>query len=188
MKKTKIAIYALLLAGSSLTLSSCLGSFSMTSRVAAWNKQVGNKFVNELVFVGLCLMQVYSVTLITDMLVINSIEFWSGTNPMDTSSVKVIDTEHGRYLIACDSKGYTITHQTTGEKTRLEFIEETNTWALLGDNGELIPFMTFVDQNHVKMIKPDGDFKLVELSQQGVMAYAYENGMMPMAQCLPSNN
>lgn len=188
MKKTKIAIYALLLAGCSLTLSSCLGSFSMTNRVTAWNKQVGHKFVNELVFVGLCVMQVYSVTLLADMFVLNSIEFWSGTNPMDAASVKVVDTEHGRYLIACDGKGYSITHQTTGEKTRLEFIEETDTWAVLDDNGELIPFMTFVDQNHVKMIKPDGDFKLVELSEQGVMAYAYENNMMPMAQCLITNN
>lgn len=188
MKKTKIAIYALLLAGCSLTLSSCLGSFSMTNRVTAWNKQVGNKFVNELVFVALCVMQVYSVTLLTDMLVINSIEFWSGTNPMDAASVKVVDTEHGSYLIACDEKGYTVTNQSTGEKTRFEFIEETDTWAVLGDNGELVPFMTFVDQNQVKMIMPDGDFKLVELSEQGVMAYAYENSMMPMAQYIPINN
>ncbi|MCM1440450.1 MAG: DUF3332 domain-containing protein [Roseburia sp.] len=157
----------------------------MTNRVVAWNKQVGNKFVNELVFFTLCVIQVYTVTLAADTLVINSIEFWSGENPMNSASTKVIDTEHGRYLIASDNTGYTVTHQTTGEKIRFEFLSDTNTWALLDNDGELVPFMTFVDDNHVKMIKPDGDLVLVELSQQGVMAYTNEAGISPMTQNIP---
>lgn len=180
MKKFKIAVAAILLAGSSMAFTSCIGSFALTNKVLAWNRQVGNKFVNELVFVAFCILPVYEVTSIADLLVVNSIEFWSGTNPV-TASTQVIDTENGRYLIDCDGKGYTITHAVTGEKTRLEFIQDTQTWAFETAEGKLVPFMTFVDDNHVKMIKPDGDFQLVDLSNQGVMAYTSSCGMLPMA-------
>lgn len=180
MKKYKIAVAAILLAGSSMAFTSCIGSFALTNKVLAWNKQVGNKFVNELVFVAFCILPVYEVTSIADLLVVNSIEFWSGTNPV-TASTKVIDTEHGRYLIDCDGNGYTITLASTGEKTRLEFIKDTQTWALETAEGELVPFMTFVDDNHVKMVKPNGDFQLVDLSQEGLMAYTASCGMAPMA-------
>ena len=95
MKKYKIAVAAILLAGSSMAFTSCIGSFAMTNKVLSWNKQVGNKFVNELVFFAFWILPVYEVTSIADLLVINSIEFWSGTNPM-TASVKAVDTDHGQ--------------------------------------------------------------------------------------------
>lgn len=180
MKKYKIAVAAILLAGSSMAFTSCIGSFALTNKVLAWNNQVGNKFVNELVFVAFCILPVYEVTSLADLLVVNSIEFWSGTNPV-TASTQVIDTENGRYLIDCDGKGYTITLASTGEKTRLEFIQDTQTWALETAEGELMPFMTFVDDSHVKMVKPDGDFQLVDLNEQGLMAYSAACGMAPMA-------
>ncbi len=180
MKKYKIAVSAILIAGSSMAFTSCIGSFAMTNRVLSWNKQVGNKFVNELVFFAFWILPVYEVTSIADLLVINAIEFWSGTNPM-TASTKVVDTDHGRYTIDCDGKGYTVTLASTGEQTRLEFIEDTQSWAFENAEGEMVPFMTFVDDSHVRMIKPDGDFMLVDLNEQGVMAYAAQGGMMPMA-------
>lgn len=180
MKKTNIAVAAILLAGSSLIFSSCIGSFQMTQRVLSWNRQVGNKFVNELVFFAFWILPVYEVVSAADLLVINAIEFWSGSNPL-SASTKCIDTDHGRYLIECDGKGYTITLLTTGEKTRLEFLEDTNTWAIMNSNEELIPFMTFIDANHVKMIKANGEFETVELSANGVMAYSAACGISPMA-------
>lgn len=181
MKKTKIVVAALLLAGSSLVFSSCIGSFQMTHRVLSWNKQIGNKFANELVFVCFCILPVYGVTLAIDALVMNSIEFWSGTNPMEASN-KIIETETGKYSIDCDGKGYTITHLDTDTKTRLEFIEDSNSWAIEDQNGELLPFMTFIDDNHVKMLDATGEFQTYELSSAGVMAYTSHIGILPMAQ------
>ena len=180
MKKYKIAVAAILLAGASMTFSSCVGSFALTNKLLSWNRQIGSKFVNELVFFAFWILPVYEVSALADVLVINSIEFWSGNNPVE-ASVKAIDTDHGRYLIDCDGKGYTITYQPSGEKTRLEFIEDSRTWAIESKDGELFPFMTFVDDTHVKMVMPQGDFRLVELSEQGVMAYAHDAGMLPMA-------
>lgn len=179
MKKITMTVATVLLLAGSMTLNSCIGSFALSKKVLAWNNQVGSKFVNELVFFCFWVLPVYEVSMLADVLVINTIEFWSGSNPM-TASVKSVDTDHGRYLIACDGKGYTVTHEATGQATRLDFIEEEQTWAV-NVNGEQIPFMTFVDDTHVKMVQPDGDFRMVELSEQGVLAYQASAGILPMA-------
>lgn len=164
-----VAVVLALLAGT--TLSSCVGSFALTKRVMSWNNSVGSKFVNELVFFAFWVLPVYEVTSLADLLVINSIEFWSGNNPL-TASTKAVDTDHGRYLIDCDGKGYTITYALTGDKTRLNFDDETQTWRVLNAEGEDIPFMTMLDSSHVRMITPDGKFMEVELSDAGLMAYS----------------
>lgn len=181
MKKIKIAVSALLIAGSSLVFTSCIGSFALTNKVMKWNRNIGPKFVNELVFFAFWILPVYEVTALADVLVINSIEFWSGDNPL-TASVKVVDTESGRYLIACDGKGYTVTNETTKQEVRFDFDSDTQTWSVGLDDGEQIPFMTFIDDSHVKMITPSGEFTTVELSAAGVMAYESMAGAMQMAQ------
>lgn len=169
MRKHKVTVGMIILAASLLPLQSCIGSFALTNRVLNWNKQVGSKFVNELVFFAFWVLPVYEVTALADILVVNSIEFWSGNNPLEAST-KVVDTDHGKYYIACDGKGYTITDP-YGKEYRLNFEMSQQTWSVALDNGEEIPFMTMLDPNHVKIITPDGSFQTVELSDQGVLAY-----------------
>ncbi|MBD5371211.1 MAG: DUF3332 domain-containing protein [Bacteroides sp.] len=172
MKKRYLtpAIIGVVLA--SMTMTSCIGSFRLTHSVLKWNQQVGSKVINEIVFFAFWVLPVYEVTSLADLLVINSIEFWSGRNPL-TASVKVVDTDHGRYTIACDSKGYEVTNTSTGVSYRLDFMEATATWAL-DYQGVSYPLMTMVDENHVKAVTPSGDFRLVELSDEGLQAYAGE--------------
>ncbi len=179
MKKTHFTVAAVIALAGSFLFSSCIGQFALTNKVLTWNNSVGNKFVNELVFVAFWILPVYEVTSIADLLVINAIEFWSGDNPV-AKGTKVIDTENGRYLVKCDGKGYDVKCEATGETVRLDFIEDENTWAVNVD-GELHPFMTFVDDNHVKMITPEGDFTTVELSNQGILAYQQAVGQPAMA-------
>lgn len=171
MKKIYLSVAIITAVGASMLFNSCIGSFALTNKVLTWNNQVGSKFVNELVFFAFWILPVYEVTSIADLLVINSIEFWSGTNPMYVGT-KVIDTESGRYLVKCDGKGYDVICETTGVSVRLDFDVDTQTWAVDND-GEKTPFMTMVDDTHVKMITPSGQFKLVELSEAGVMAYSH---------------
>lgn len=170
MKKRYLSVALILTVAGSLTFSSCIGSFGLTNNVLSWNRQIGSKFVNELVFFAFWVLPVYEVTALADVLVLNSIEFWSGKNPA-TASVKVIPTEQGRYLVKCDGKGYDVTCEATGKTMRLDFDVDTQTWSYASESGESYPFMTFVDDTHVKMIMPDGDFRAVDLSEQGVMAY-----------------
>ncbi|MDE7119681.1 MAG: DUF3332 domain-containing protein, partial [Muribaculaceae bacterium] len=50
------------------TLTSCIGSFALTNKLLAWNNQVSNKFVNELVFFAFWIIPVYEVTSLADVL------------------------------------------------------------------------------------------------------------------------
>lgn len=168
MRKLFMPICALLLA-SSLMFTSCIGSFKLTNKVLSWNHQISNKFVNELVFFGLWVLPVYEISALADMLVINTVEFWSGSNPIAAGQTTVND-ENGRFLIAWDSTGYTITNETTGEVTRLNFDIDTNSWSLATDQGD-ITLLTFVDDTHVKVPTRDGSTTIVELSEAGVLAY-----------------
>lgn len=78
MRKITIKVFVCLMAGAMMT-SSCIGSFPLFNKTLAWNKKLSNKFVNELVFiVG---SPVYALFGLADLLVLNSIEFWSGSSP-----------------------------------------------------------------------------------------------------------
>lgn len=169
MKKKYLSVALVLTIATSLLSTSCIGSFSLTNKLLAWNEQVGSKFVNELVFFAFWILPVYEVSALADLLVLNSIEFWSGNNPV-ARGTKVIDGEDGRYLVECDGKGYTITSENDKSVVRLDFEESDNSWSVNYD-GVSHKFMTFIDDTHVKMITPEGDFQVVELSQAGVYAY-----------------
>ena len=167
MKKTFLT--AALAAFLCSSMTSCMGKFALTRNLYAWNEQVSNKFINEVIFVAFWVLPVYEVCGIADLLVLNSIEFWSGDNPM-TASTKTIDTEHGRYLVECDGKGYDITLETTGEKYRLDFAQESQTWSIQYE-GKEYDFLKLIDDTHVSVPLPDGKWQTVELSESGVLAY-----------------
>ncbi len=165
----KIILSAALAALLCSSMSSCMGRFALTRNLYAWNEQVSNKFINEVLFVAFWILPVYEVCGLADLFVINTIEFWSGDNPL-TASTKTVDTDHGRYLVECDGKGYDITLESTGEKYRLDFAQDCQTWSLK-HNGKEYPLMTFIDDSHVSVPFPDGKWQTIELSEAGVLAY-----------------
>lgn len=168
MRKILLPVCVVALA-SSMLFTSCIGSFKLTNKVLSWNHQIDNKFVNELVFVGLWILPVYEILAIADALIINSIEFWSGTNPIEAGT-KTVTSDNERYLVAWDNTGYKITNETTGEETRFNFDADTNSWALATPEGD-ITILTFIDDTHVKVPTLDGSSTIVELSDNGVLAY-----------------
>lgn len=168
MRKILLPVCVVALA-SSMLFTSCIGSFKLTNKVLSWNHQIGNKFVNGLVFVGLWILPVYEISAIADALIINSIEFWSGTNPIEAGT-KTVTSDNERYLVAWDNTGYKITNETTGEETRFNFDADTNSWALATPEGD-ITILTFIDDTHVKVPTLDGSSTIVELSDNGVLAY-----------------
>jgi hypothetical protein len=79
MRKTLVAsILALSLLG-----PSCVGGYRLFRGVASWNtRATDSKWWNEVIHLGLWIIPVYEITLLGDMLIFNSIEFWSGSNPL----------------------------------------------------------------------------------------------------------
>jgi len=82
MKKAYVLLLVL-----AVFLSACTGSFRLAGKVYKFNREIEDKWVEELVFLGFVAVQVYSVTLIVDMVVLNTIEFWTGENPISASRV-----------------------------------------------------------------------------------------------------
>ena len=169
MKKNYLKVAIVLTLGATVLCTSCIGSFTLTNKLLSWNQNIDNKIINELVFFALWIIPVYEVSAFADVVVLNSIEFWSGENPI-ASGKKIIEGRDGRYLVECDSKGYTITSENDGSVTRLDFDADSRTWSLIYDD-QAYPLMTFVDDTHVNMITPDGNTTLVEISQAGAWAY-----------------
>lgn len=169
MKKRLIPV--VLIAAMSIPMfTSCIGSFALTNKLLAWNRTVGNKVVNELVFIAFWILPVYEVSALADILVINSIEFWSGDNPM-ASGKRIIDGQDGRYLVECDGKGYTITSENDNSVVRLNFDSEDQTWSMVMPDGKEIDFMTYVDDTHVMLPGADGKMTKVDLTDEGLLAY-----------------
>lgn len=171
MKKNKLNMAMAITLAATLCFSSCIGSFSLTNKVLSWNGGVGNKFVNELVFIAFHIIPVYEATVFVDLIVLNSIEFWTGSSPIAQESTQEVKGENGDiYLVKTDKDGYTITNTADNSTIGFVFDSNDNSWSLSA-NGETTKFMTFVDDNHVKMAGVNGNDMTVELSQAGVLAY-----------------
>lgn len=157
----------------SLGLSSCIGSFALTNRLMSWNKTISNKFVNELVFVAFWVLPVYEVSSIADILVLNSIEFWSGTNPMACSTKRIQGSDGRSFLVKCDGKGYDIIAEDDKTSVRLDFDVEAQRWDITA-GGQTFELLTFVDSNHVSLPAANGARQTVSLDSAGLMAYSAE--------------
>ena len=67
-----------------LAASGCYGPFNLTRRLYKWNGEVSNeKWGKEVVFLILALTPVYGFATLADGVVFNSLEFWTGNNPVD---------------------------------------------------------------------------------------------------------
>lgn len=170
MKKKYLSVALVLALAASMVSTSCIGSFALTNKLLSWNKTISNKFVNELVFFAFWIIPVYEVSSLADVLVFNSIEFWSGNNPVAYGK-KVIDGQDGRYIVECDQNGYTIKSENDGSIVRLDFDDSERSWSVSANGGESYKLMTFIDDTHVEMIAPDGSMQPVELTHDGVLAY-----------------
>ena len=126
--KTNKTLIAVLLISTSILCSSCIGSFKLWNGLKEWNQGIGNKFVNVLVFIALNIVPVYGVAYFADVVVLNTIEFWSGSNPVASNEVKEVKGENGNYLVASNENGYTITNKEDNQSLDLVYNKENKSW------------------------------------------------------------
>lgn len=148
-------------------LNSCIGSFALTNKLLAWNRTIDNKFVNELVFFAFWIVPVYEVSSLADVLVLNSIEFWSGESPV-ASHTEIIEGSDANYLVKSDETGYDITRLDDGTVTRLNFDAADRSWSVVDQQGDEHILFMYIDDSHVRIPGENGEWATVELSQQGV--------------------
>ncbi len=122
MKKRLVALtMALALIASFST--ACIGKFALTGKVREWNLEtVDGRWERWFLFLGLYIIPVYPFAGMGDMLVVNSMEFWTGENPVsgqpavtpgaaqdDVGSTKSFTTEDGTQVTMTHELDDTIT-------------------------------------------------------------------------------
>jgi len=116
MRLTPIRRAAVLAFASAAVLGStgCFGSFNLTRKLYGFNKSASDdKVVRELVFLGLNIIPVYSAASFIDAVVLNTVEFWTGTNPVQMSSTMRLDSATTvRKSVVADDSLRTMTLQT----------------------------------------------------------------------------
>ena len=148
MKKINVKVACLLLAGT-ITLSSCVGSFSLFNTYARWQTHMtDNKYVNGIV--GFLLLPIAgTITLFADAIVLNTIEFWSGTNPLEANKVTNVKGEDGKYYAVKTLKnGYEIRSE-NGDVTYLIHNKKDDSWSMKQD-GETKEIFRFNEDGTIK--------------------------------------
>ena len=152
-RTTILTLTAVALAGT----SGCFGSFNLTRKVYGFNKTASNdKFVRELLFLGLNIVPVYSVASLIDAVVINTIEFWSGTNPVNMSSTIKVDSTTKVKRVASVKDGV---RTVTLETYKLDKLLSTTTVRYVVGTREMTFETALPDgsiESHVAAISADG--------------------------------
>ena len=167
MKTRKFRVLSLLLAGT-LLASSCVGSFSLFNKLAQWNNNATNsKFLNELIFI--IISPAYGVCSVADVLIFNTIEFWTGDNPMASNVGKtrqVVGQDGKYYAVKTLENGYEIT-KPTGEMVQFIYDKATDSWSQVAE-GKATELFRFNHDGTIKVILPGGEPMDVALSEAGV--------------------
>jgi len=119
----------------------CIGSFQLTNNLYNWNKnEVGGKWGSELVFAAFVIIPVYAVALFADGIVLNSIEFWTGSNPLAMKAgekeSKIVQSGNDVYQITAEQNKVHVVKlsgENQGQSGDFIYNPESSEWAFASD-------------------------------------------------------
>ena len=169
MKRNKIMVAVVLLAGT-LLCTSCIGSFSLFNKYEKWQcNMTSNKYVNGIV--GLILQPICApVCCVVDALVLNTIEFWSGNNPISANVGDTFEMQgrDGRYYAVKVLKdGYEV-KAPTGEVTLFTHDAQNDSWSMKQD-GKVIDIFRFNEDGTIEAYLQNGQTLTVSPDEAGLM-------------------
>ena len=169
MKKKNPAMLLAVFMTSSVLFSSCIGSFPLWHKVLNWNHSIDDKWTNELVFLVLHIIPVYPAAGIIDMVVLHSIEFWTGEKPLSDLGIKSVQGKDGIYLVEKKPDGYTIRKENDERFVEFIFEKEDRSWSVITD-GQRYKLLRFSGDERLVVCFPDGEEITVERSPGGLLA------------------
>lgn len=170
MKKIHKIIFGIGMSAVLITQSGCFGEFALTQKLWKWNKGVSDsRFVQTLVFYLFNIIPVYGVCGMVDIIILNLVEFWTGTNPMAMNEGQMeqqMVTKDGiNYLITATKNQFkveTLTGAKTGEMATLKFDPTAKSWtASNGKQSQEIMQFAGTNNEQVRYFKADGSFVTV---------------------------
>jgi Domain of unknown function (DUF3332) len=167
-------IVAAVVAGSFLTLTTaCYGPFNLTRNVYHWNsnikggKEVNEKWMKEIVFFGMIIIPVYMFSALLDAFIFNSIQFWSGDNPIkasdldDDGQTKVAQVGDLTMRWTSTSEGATVTYERRGIIERRAMIVSSATgYRLVNEGGNTLAEVEYAADGTLTVL--DHDCRVVQ--------------------------
>ena len=132
MKKISLKVAVCFLAANFLFSSCFVGKYALWNKYINWqNNMTSNKFVNAIV--GFFLVPIVGgIAQFVDIIVLNTIEFWSGSNHVASNVGKTqqVMGQDGRYYAVTTLKnGYEV-KSPTGEITYFIHNDENDSWSV----------------------------------------------------------
>jgi hypothetical protein len=168
-KTLRTRIVAGMVVGSFLTgTTACYGPFNLTRNVYQWNSnikgssEVNEKWMKELVFFGMIIIPVYMFSALLDAFIFNSIQFWSGNNPVkanetgDDGATRVVRLGGLTVTMAETDRGTAVTYERNGIVERRAIIETSATgYRLIDDTGALLAEAEMGQNGSVTLLDQD---------------------------------
>lgn len=169
MRKISFKVTAIMLAGCMMFSSCFVGKYALFNSYVKWQTNMtSNKFVNAVVAFIIAPF-VSPICLFVDSLVLNTIEFWSGSNPMHASigTTRQVMGQDGRYYaVTTQENGYEIVAP-TGEVTLLSHNQDENSWSVVRD-GQTTELFRFNEDGTIQASLQNGEKINVTLDEAGL--------------------
>lgn len=135
-----------------ITQTGCFGEFALTRKAYVWHDGVtDSKFVKSLLL-WIPMGFVYSITAFVDVVILNLIEFWSGSNPLSMvegeHEIQLTTIKGVEYRIEATKDTFTTTQlsgEQAGEVRVMKFDRADMTWKYSDSKVCEQPVMGFLD-------------------------------------------
>ena len=137
----KKGFIALTLAVAMLVMTGCYGSNALFNKVHKWNGTVGDKWINSCVHFVFLVLNVYSITMFVDILVLNTVEFWTGSNPLASGDTYYEKDAQGNQVMAVKNQDGTLDVQVIdaqGNKADLKLQRDADVIRALDNQGRVV--------------------------------------------------
>lgn len=122
--------------------SGCFGAFALTRKVYEFNRRIDDdKWIQWVTFVVLNFVPVYGAATFIDAVFANSVEFWSGQNPILAASTRTETGPNGETVRATFLPGRVCELEVIdalGQRHFIRLVAETDRIAVFDEAGQLL--------------------------------------------------
>lgn len=133
--------YLVILSMAAVLFTGCYGNYALFNKVKDFTGSFGDKWINSVVnFVAWCI-PAYEVSLFVDVLILNTIQFWTGSNPIASNDTYYEKDAEGNSITASKNNDGTLSvsiNKANGEKTDLEFQRDEDVIRALDQEGNVV--------------------------------------------------
>jgi len=159
---TRLVSIALLAVFIVVSVFGCYGNMSLTKKVYRFNGSVGNKFVQSIVNWAFWICPVYEIAMFLDVFVFNTIEFWTGSNPLTMNEgeniIKYAEGPNGNYKFEISQNKIVISqpdNKDNNQKIELNYDPVSESW-FMNSNGTTQK-IGYLDGNQLKLLSQSGE-------------------------------